>query len=121
MHRTRSQLALAAVAFVLGLLVVVQMRAQAGSGGLAQLSSQDLTVLVANLNDRNDQLRREVATLEDELATLEQNRARGDDVGRRASGRPPAGPGLRRTRSGRRDRGSRSRSAARSTASASRT
>jgi uncharacterized protein YlxW (UPF0749 family) len=79
MHRTRSQLALAAVAFALGLLVVVQLRAQAGSGGLAQLSSQDLTVLVANLNDRNDQLRREVATLEDELAALEQNRARGDE------------------------------------------
>ena len=30
----------------------------------AGLSSQDLTVLVANLNDRNDQLRREIATLE---------------------------------------------------------
>ena len=30
-----------------------------GPSGLAQLSSQDLTVLVANLNARNDQLRRE--------------------------------------------------------------
>ena len=79
MHRTRSQLALAAVAFALGLLVVVQLRAQAGNAGLAQLSSQDLTVLVANLNDRNDQLRREVSTLEDELAALNLNRARGDE------------------------------------------
>ena len=78
MHRTRSQLAVAAVALVLGLLVVVQVRAQAGNAGFAQLSSQDLTVLVANLNARNDQLRREVSTLEDELGALNQNQARGD-------------------------------------------
>lgn len=78
MHRTRSQLAVAAVALALGLLVVVQLRAQAGSAGLAQLSSQDLTVLVANLNARNDQLRLEISLLEDELAALNQNRSRGD-------------------------------------------
>jgi len=78
MHRRRSQLSIAAVAFVLGLLVVVQLRSQAGDPGLAQLSSQDLTILVANLNDRNDQLRREGAVLDRELATLVQNRSRGD-------------------------------------------
>lgn len=70
---------MAAVAFALGLLVVIQLRAQAGNAGLAQLSSQDLTVLVANLNARNDQLRREVSSLEVELAALNQNRARGDE------------------------------------------
>lgn len=70
---------MATVAFVLGMLVVVQLRAQAGNAGLAQLSSQDLTVLVANLNARNDQLRREVSSLDDELATLNQNRARGEE------------------------------------------
>lgn len=69
---------MAAVALALGLLVVVQLRAQAGGAGLAQLSSQDLTVLVANLNARNDQLRREVSSLEDELTALNQNRARGE-------------------------------------------
>ena len=79
MHRARSQLALATVALVLGLLVVVQLRAQAGNGGLAQLSSQDLTVLVANLNARNDQLRREVSTLDDELAALNLNSSRGEE------------------------------------------
>jgi uncharacterized protein YlxW (UPF0749 family) len=42
------------------------------------LSSQDLTVLVANLDARNDQLRTEVATLERELAVLDQNTDRGD-------------------------------------------
>ena len=78
MHRRRSQLTIAAVAFVLGLLVVVQLRSQAGDAGLAQLSAQDLTVLVANLNTRNDQLRREVTTLDSELETLVENRSRGD-------------------------------------------
>ncbi len=79
MHRMRSQLTIGAVALALGLLVVVQLRAQAGSAGLSQLSSQDLTVLVANLNARNDQLRREVSSLEDELAALNQNRSRGEE------------------------------------------
>ncbi len=78
MHKLSSQLAIAAVAAILGLLVVVQVRSQAGPSGLAQLSSQDLTVLVANLNARNDQLRREGSSLEQELATLTANRARGD-------------------------------------------
>jgi uncharacterized protein YlxW (UPF0749 family) len=78
MRVRRNQLTVAAVAFVLGLLVVVQLRAQAGSTGIAALSAQDLTVLVANLNERNDQLRREVASLERELGTLNANQARGD-------------------------------------------
>ena len=68
MHVRRNQLTIAAVAFVLGLLVVIQLRSQAGGTGLAALDTQDLTVLVANLNQRNDQLRREIATLERELA-----------------------------------------------------
>lgn len=80
MHRLRNQLTIAAVALVLGLLVVVQLRVQtSGDARLAQLSSQDLTVVVANSNARNDQLRREVSTLEDELFALNQNRARGED------------------------------------------
>ena len=69
MHRRSSQLTIAAVALVLGVLVVIQLRSEAGNSGLAQLSAQDLTVLVANLNGRNDQLRRESSTLEAEFAT----------------------------------------------------
>jgi uncharacterized protein YlxW (UPF0749 family) len=69
---------MAAVAFALGLLVVVQLRTQASGAAFAGLSSQDLTVLVANLNARNDQLRREVATLDRELTTLDSNKQRGD-------------------------------------------
>ena len=106
MRRRRSQLTIAAVAFALGLLVVVQLRSQAGDTGLAQLSAQDLTVLVANLNDRNDDLRTEAASLDRELATLVQNRSRGDvsvdeisaDLERvraYAGLDPVAGPGVR--------------------------
>ncbi len=78
MRQRRNQVTIAAVMFVLGILVIVQLRTQASGAAFAGLSSQDLTVLVANLNDRNDQLRREVATLERDLATLGQNTARGD-------------------------------------------
>jgi uncharacterized protein YlxW (UPF0749 family) len=78
MRRRRNQLTIAAVTFLLGVLVVVQLRMQASSTAFAGLSSQDLTILVANLNDRNDQLRTEVATLERELEVLERNTERGD-------------------------------------------
>lgn len=78
MRLRRNQLTIAAVTFLLGVLVIVQLRTQAGGAAFAGLSSQELTVLVANLNDRNDQLRREIATLQRDLSTLEQNTARGD-------------------------------------------
>jgi uncharacterized protein YlxW (UPF0749 family) len=67
----RSQALVAVVAFLLGILVVVQIRSQAGNNTLAAMSSQDLTFLVANLNTRNDQLRAEIATLQSQLAALE--------------------------------------------------
>jgi len=60
MHRWRNRLSITAVAFVLGLLVVVQLRSQQAGPGLAGLSAQELTLLVANLSTRNDQLRAEV-------------------------------------------------------------
>lgn len=78
MRRRRNQVTIALVTFVLGVLVVVQLRTQSSSAAFAGLSSQDLTVLVANLDDRNDQLRTEVATLERELAALSDNTQRGD-------------------------------------------
>jgi uncharacterized protein YlxW (UPF0749 family) len=73
----RSQVLVAAVAFILGLLVVVQIRVQAGNNTLAGLSSPDLTFLVASLNTRNEELRREIATLDRQLATLELGGSRG--------------------------------------------
>jgi uncharacterized protein YlxW (UPF0749 family) len=77
-HQRRNQVTIAAVAFVLGLLVVIQLRTQASGAAFAGLSSQELTVLVANLNDRNDALRGEIATLERELSTLSANTERGE-------------------------------------------
>ena len=78
MHQRSNQLTIAAVTFVLGLLVIVQLRTQASGAAFAGLSSQELTVLVANLNDRNDDLRGEIVTLERELATLTANTQRGE-------------------------------------------
>lgn len=78
MYQRRNQLTIAAVAFVLGLLVVIQLRTQASGAAFAGLSSQELTVLVANLNDRNDDLRGEIASLERELSTLTANTQRGE-------------------------------------------
>jgi uncharacterized protein YlxW (UPF0749 family) len=105
MHRMRSRLLIASVTALLGLLVVIQLRAQAGPTGLALLSSQDLTVLVANVNARNEQLRREASTLERELQTAVQNRSRGgvsldelrgelDRVRAYAGLEPVGGPGV---------------------------
>ena len=79
MHVRRNQLTIAALAFVLGLLVIVQLRTQASGAAFAGLSSQELTLLVANLNDSNDRLRRDIATLERDLGVLTRNAERGDE------------------------------------------
>ena len=68
----RSQLAMSAVAFILGILIVGQIKSQAGNNGLAARSAQDLTLLVANLNTRNDQLRTEIGSLDRQLQALKQ-------------------------------------------------
>jgi len=93
MHHRRNQLTVAVVAFVLGILVVVQLRAQAGNSGMAALSAQDLTVLVANLNERNDQLRTEVASLARVRAYAGLDAVTGPGVTITVSG-PIDGPGL---------------------------
>jgi len=64
------QLALAVLALAFGFLVVVQFRAQAGAGGLENLSAGDLTTLIANLNTRNQQLAAEEAGLRTRLNEL---------------------------------------------------
>jgi uncharacterized protein YlxW (UPF0749 family) len=78
MGRPRSQIAIAIVALLLGFLVVTQVRSQAGGTGLEDRSAQDLTLLVANLNTRNDQLRGEVADLGRQLESIVAAQARGD-------------------------------------------
>jgi uncharacterized protein YlxW (UPF0749 family) len=77
MRDLRSQLTLAAVAAILGLLVVVQLRGQAGGSALETKSAQNLTTLVANLNTENDRLRSEVTTLQGQLDELRADRATG--------------------------------------------
>lgn len=76
----QGRVAVTVVALVLGLLVVAQLRGQAGVPALSGLSAQELTVLVANLNTRNDQLRTEVATLERQVADLIDARSRGESA-----------------------------------------
>jgi len=73
----RSQLSLAIVAAILGLLVYVQLRGQAGGSVLQSKSAQDLTSLVASLNDQNDDLRAEVSNLERQRDELRADRASG--------------------------------------------
>ena len=75
MRSLRSQLSLAAVAAILGLLVIVQLRGQAGGSGLETKSAQVLTALVANQNTENDRLRAEVSNLQNQLAELRADRA----------------------------------------------
>jgi uncharacterized protein YlxW (UPF0749 family) len=69
-----------AVAAILGLLVVAQLRSQAADPGLSALSAQELTLVIANVNTRNEQLRAEVASLERQLTALTAARARGDSA-----------------------------------------
>jgi uncharacterized protein YlxW (UPF0749 family) len=71
MRTVRGRWAVSAVLFVMGVLLVVQFRAQTANGGLANLTTQDLTTLIANLNDRNAELRGEVTDLQAQLRTLQ--------------------------------------------------
>ncbi len=75
--RGRENLAIAVVAAILGVLVVGQLRGQAGVPGLSNLSTQELTLLIANLNTRNEQLRTEVASLQQQAAQLDSAKANG--------------------------------------------
>ena len=98
--RPTSQLTITAVAFVLGLLVVVQLRGQAGGSLLATLSSQDLTILVANVNTGNDRLRSEVRPSRDSSTDLRAQPGDRGDVGGPAECGPGPDPGMVRPRSG---------------------
>ena len=80
MYRRSSQLAISLIALFLGFFVVVQLRAQQAAAGLGGVSAQDLTVLVANLNTRNDELRSEIAILEAQLSDITSAQAQGSTV-----------------------------------------
>jgi uncharacterized protein YlxW (UPF0749 family) len=65
------------VAAILGVLVVAQLRSQAANPGLSNLSAQELTLVIANVNTRNEGLRSEVADLERRVASLTDAHDRG--------------------------------------------
>jgi uncharacterized protein YlxW (UPF0749 family) len=73
----RGHVAIAGVTVILGILAVGQLQGQANVPGLSALSAQDLTLLIANLNDHNDQLRDEVAALDQQASALEAATANG--------------------------------------------
>jgi uncharacterized protein YlxW (UPF0749 family) len=77
MRDVRSQLTIAAVAAILGLLVVVQLRGQTGGSALQTKSAQDLSSLVASLNDENDRLRAEISNLQQQRDELRADRTSG--------------------------------------------
>jgi uncharacterized protein YlxW (UPF0749 family) len=78
MRGRTSRLALSAVLLLLGFLVVVQLRSQATNVGLNALSVQELGELVANVTTRNNQLRDEVTTLQQQRDSLKATVNRGD-------------------------------------------
>ena len=117
MNKRRSQLSMALVGVFLGALLVIQLRSQEVGNGLDQLTPTELTVLVGNLNTRNDQLRAEIVTTQSELSALQASDARGDtSLGQLQSDLakvrawtgldPVSGPGVRITVTGALDAGS---------------
>lgn len=73
-----NRLTVAAVAGLLGILVVGQLRGQSGVPGLSNLTVIELTQLIANVTTGNDQLRNEVADLGRQEAHLIESRDRGE-------------------------------------------
>lgn len=63
----RSQLSLAGVALLVGLLLVGQLRAQARPNELNALSAQDLSQLIETLSTRNRELRSALADIRQQL------------------------------------------------------
>ena len=78
MRRRTSRLAVSAVLLLLGFLVVIQLRSQATNVGLNALSVQELGELVANVTTRNNELRDEVTTLQQQRDGLRTTVNRGD-------------------------------------------
>ena len=93
MNKRRNQLSLAIVAFLLGGLIVVQLRSQDAGNGLDQLTPTELTVLVGNLNTSDSRGDTSVGQLQSDLAKV-----------RAWTGLDPvSGPGVRITVTGRID------------------
>lgn len=79
MRRRSGRLAVTLVLAILGFLVVVQLRTQSAAAGLEGLSAQELTVLIANLTTRNEQLADEVESLDRQATSLAAGQDRGQN------------------------------------------
>jgi uncharacterized protein YlxW (UPF0749 family) len=77
-RRLSGRLAVAAVMLLLGFLVVVQLRSQTADNGLSELSTQDLTALIANVTARNIALRDEIVALQAQKDSVNVSVQRGD-------------------------------------------
>ena len=67
MGRRIAQLSMSAVALLIGLLLVGQLRSQARPTEISSLSAQDLSTLIETLSDRNRQLRSGVSDVNEQL------------------------------------------------------
>jgi uncharacterized protein YlxW (UPF0749 family) len=74
------RLSITAVTLILGVLVVAQLRSQAANPGLSNLSAQELTLVIANVNDRNEGLRAEVSALDRRVTSLSDAHDRGESA-----------------------------------------
>jgi uncharacterized protein YlxW (UPF0749 family) len=77
-RRFSGRLAVAAVMLLLGFLAVTQLRSQTTDNALSDLSTQDLTSLIANVTARNIALRDEIATLQAQKDSVASSVQRGD-------------------------------------------
>ncbi len=80
MRSLRSQLTLTFVAILLGVLVVVQLRAQSAPSSLDGKSVQDLTALIAELNRGNSDLQVQIRDEENAVAELQSLKSKGESA-----------------------------------------
>lgn len=80
MGRGAAQLSLFAVALLIGILLIGQLRSQARPTELSSLSAQELSALIETLNARNDELSDGLSGLRAQVRDYEQARDRGQSA-----------------------------------------
>ncbi|MDP9271873.1 MAG: DUF881 domain-containing protein [Chloroflexota bacterium] len=80
MRKRAAQLSLTAVALLIGLLLVGQLRSQARPTELSTLSAQDLSTLIETLSDRNRELRSGLADVREQLREYRVAEAQGQSA-----------------------------------------
>lgn len=98
MRARPAQISLTAVALLIGLLLVGQLRSQARPTELSTLSAQDLSTLIETLSDRNVELRSGVADAQEQIRQYTAAQAQGQsalDVSREDLVRIAAFAGMR--------------------------